>query len=90
MCVAASTIYYVTDNIIQFPSNDGPSADDVVVDVIQIQRDRLRRMIRMLRNVDRVCEQWQTGVVQMNDQDIGMVSNMCDAVEGALYIDETD
>ena len=80
----------MTDNIIQFPGNDGPSADDVIVDVIQIQRDRLRRLIRMLRNVDRVCEQWQTGVVDMNDQDISMVSNLCDAAEGALYIDETD
>ena len=80
----------MTDNIIQFPHNDGPSADEVIVDVIQLQRDRLRRIIRMLRNVDRVCEQWQTGVVQRHDQDISMVSNLCDAVESALYIDETD
>ena len=80
----------MTDNIIQFPNNDGPSADDVIVDTIQLQRDRLRRIIRMLRNVDRVCEQWQTGTVQMNDQDIGMVSNLCDAAEDALFIDETD
>ena len=80
----------MTDNIIQFPNNDGPSADDVIVDTIQLQRDRLRRIIRMLRNVDRVCEQWHTGTVQMNDEDIGMVSNLCDAAEDALFIDETD
>lgn len=80
----------MTDNMIQFPHNDDPSADEVIVDVIQLQRDRLRRIIRMLRNVDRVCEQWQTGVVQMNDHDIGMVSSLCDAAEQALYIDETD
>lgn len=80
----------MTDNMIQFPVDDGPSADDVIVDTIQLQRDRLRRLIRMLRNVDRVCEQWQTGAVNMQDQDISMVSNLCDAAESALYMDETD
>jgi hypothetical protein len=80
----------MTDNMIQFPVDDSPSADDVIVDTIQLQRDRLRRLIRMLRDVDRVCEQWQTGAVNMQDQDISMVSNLCAAAESALYIDETD
>ena len=80
----------MTDNMIQFPVTDGPSADQVVVDVIQLQRDRLQRLMSMLRNVDQVCEQWQTGVVIGSDQDISMVSNLCDAAEQALYMDEPD